>query len=288
MLTPEEKIKERFRKISPETRKAIKKLTLMNNAFMNLVLENNTDCAEEILRVILNKNDLVVKKVQTQRMFQGFDRSIYLDILAEDSKGVLYNIEIQRADEGANPRRARFHTGMIDVHSLKAGQDFNKLPEVYVIFITLNDVLKLNRAIYTIHKYIDGELTPFEDGSHLIYINCSAEDDGSEICKLIHDLRCKEAGEMYFPRLAARVKFLKEAEGGVINVEDYFGELQKKAIEKAVAKVEKKLQEAENKAQKDKENLVFTLINIGKLTLEEIAKCSGLSLEKVQMLANTL
>ena len=56
---------------------------------------------------------------------------------------------------------------MIDVHSLKAGQDFKELPEVYVIFITLNDVLGLNQTIYTIHKYIDGILKPFEDGSHV-------------------------------------------------------------------------------------------------------------------------
>ena len=109
------------KQISLETREGIQKLTLMNNAFMNLALENNNSCVEEILRVILGKSDLVVKKVQTQRMFQGFSRSIYLDVFAEDSKGVLYNIEIQQTDEGADPRRTRFHTGMIDIHSLKAG-----------------------------------------------------------------------------------------------------------------------------------------------------------------------
>ena len=146
------------KQISLETREGIQKLTLMNNAFMNLALENNNSCVEEILRVILGKSDLVVKKVQTQRMFQGFSRSIYLDVFAEDSKGVLYNIEIQQTDEGADPRRTRFHTGMIDMHSLKARQEFKELPEVYVIFITLNDVLGLNQTIYTIHKYIDGKL----------------------------------------------------------------------------------------------------------------------------------
>ena len=146
------------KQISLETREGIQKLTLMNNAFMNLALENNNSCVEEILRVILGKSDLVVKKVQTQRMFQGFSRSIYLDVFAEDSKGVLYNIEIQQTDEGVGPRRTRFHTGMIDIHSLKAGQEFKELPEVYVIFITLNDVLGLNQTIYTIHKYIDGKL----------------------------------------------------------------------------------------------------------------------------------
>jgi len=61
---------------------------------MNFVLEDNIQCVEEILRVIINKPDLKVKSARTQKMFQGFKRSIYLDIFAEDSKGVLYNIDI--------------------------------------------------------------------------------------------------------------------------------------------------------------------------------------------------
>ena len=146
-----------------------------------------------------------------------------------------------------------FHNGMIDVHSLKAGQDFHELPECYVIFVTLND------------------------GSHIIYINGSAKDDGTEIWKLIHDFRCTRADEMYFPRLAARVKFLKEDEEGITMVSNYFEAQQAKAI-----KAEQR------KAAKAKEDFVLNLISLGKLTLEEIAKCSGLTLKKVQMLANTL
>ena len=275
---PERKAKKRvIKKITLETREEIPKLTLMNNAFMNLALEDNIPCVEEMLQIILNKRDLVVKTARTQKMFQGFKRSIYLDIYAEDSKGVIYNIEIQQADEGADPRRARFHNGMIDVHSLKAGQDFHELPECYVIFVTLNDVLGLSRTIYTIHRYIDEELEPFNDGSHIIYINGSAKYDGTEIWKLIHDFRCARADEMYFPRLAARVKFLKEDEEGITMVSNYFEAQQAKAI-----KAEQR------KAAKAKEDFVLNLISLGKLTLEEIAKCSGLTLKKVQMLANTL
>ena len=259
------------RKISIETRREIAKLTLMNNAFMNLVLENNIPCVEEILHVILGKSDLVVNKAQTQRMFQGFSRSIYLDVFAEDSKGVLYNIEIQQADEGADFHRARFHAGMIDAHSLKAGQDFKELPEVYVIFITLNDVIGLNQTIYTIHKYIDGALRRFDDGSHIIYINASAEDDGTNIWKLIHDLRCTKADDMYLPRLSERVKFLKEDEAEMIKISTYFEDREAKAVEKA--------------EKKAKESLALKFLELGKLTLEEIAQCSGLTLERVQTLA---
>ena len=58
----------RKRKISPRERQELRKLTLMDDSFMNLVLKDNIPCAEEILRVILKKDDLVVKKVQTFRV----------------------------------------------------------------------------------------------------------------------------------------------------------------------------------------------------------------------------
>lgn len=105
------KIRRRIKIISMEMREQIKQLSLMNNAFMNLALEDNIPCVEEMLRVILSKPDLVVKTARTQKMFQGFRRSIYLDIYAEDSNGTRYNIEIQQSNEGADPRRARFHMG---------------------------------------------------------------------------------------------------------------------------------------------------------------------------------
>ena len=65
-------------------------------------------------------------------------------------------------------------------------------------------------------------------------------------------------------------------------VSNYFEELQAKAVKEAEEKATKKAQ------QQEKENLVLNLLTLGKLTLEEIAKCSGLTLKKVQMLANTL
>ena len=73
----ERKAKKRIiKRITLETREEIQKLTLMNNAFMNLALEDNIPCVEEMLQTILHKPDLVVKTARTQKMYQGFKRSI--------------------------------------------------------------------------------------------------------------------------------------------------------------------------------------------------------------------
>ena len=126
----ESKAKKRnVKKITVQTREEIGKLSLMNNAFMNLALEDNIPCVEEMLRVILSKPDLSVKTVRTQKMFQGFKRSIYLDVYAEDSKGVLYNIEIQQADEAL--------AGDLHGHMLAVEHD------AMLIIITVRRILKI-------------------------------------------------------------------------------------------------------------------------------------------------
>ena len=107
-------------KLSLEEWEQIQKLTLMDNDFMNVALEGNIPCVEEMLRVILGRDDLVVRKVQTQRFLKGFARSVYLDVYAEDGEGKLYNIEIQRDDEGADPRRPRFHGRNSSEHAARA------------------------------------------------------------------------------------------------------------------------------------------------------------------------
>ena len=168
---------------------------------------------------------------------------------------------------------------MIDAHSLKAGQDFSELPECYVIFITRNDVIGLGKSIYTVHKYIDDVMEPFNDGTHTIYVNCSAENDGSDVWKLIHDLQCRNAEDMYLPRLAERVGYLKgEGEGGEI-MSNYFDELIKRAEERAEKRGEKRGE------KRKAENFARSLLELGENTLEGIAKVTGLTLERVQKLA---
>ena len=280
-LAKRKKSSRKRHRLSLEDREQMQKLCLMDNDFMNIALDDNNACVEEMLRVILGKEDLKVTRVRTQSTIQGFSRSICLDIDADDSEGRRYDIEMQQASEGAEPRRARFHGAMMDSRALKAGQNFKDLPERYVIFVTRDDVLGLEQTLYMIHEYIDGSLQPFDDGAHIIYINGAAKDDGSALWKLIHDLQCAKASEMYFPCLAARVRFLKEDEEGKAKMASYFEAKMANYFEEQREKIAKK---AEKQAQ---ESFAVRLIRRGKDTLDEIADCTGLTLRRVKSLAKT-
>ena len=135
------------------------------------------EATEFLLRILLNCDDLSVKKVTTQKEKRNlFGRSVKLDILAEDLSGKLYNVEVQRANEGASPKRVRYNQAMLDSHMLKKNEDFNKLPETYIIFITENDYYGLGQPFYKIKKIVELATTdciylPFDDSCNIIYVN---------------------------------------------------------------------------------------------------------------------
>ncbi len=123
------------------------------------------------MRIILNKKGLSVQKVHVQydvKNLQG--RSVRLDIIAIDEHGRVYNIEIQRSDKGASIKRARYNSSLLDANVTEPGDDYEKLAETYVIFITENDVLKAGLPIYHIDRTVKETGIMFGDESHIIYV----------------------------------------------------------------------------------------------------------------------
>ena len=129
----------------------IQKLRLMDDDFFNKCMEGSTECVELILHSIMDRNDFKVISAQTQytiKTLQG--RSVRLDVMVVDDSGRQINIEIQREDKGVGSRRARYHSSILDANLLLAGENFEELPETYVIFITERDVLKKGLPLYRV------------------------------------------------------------------------------------------------------------------------------------------
>ena len=98
----------------------IKRFRLIDDTFFSACFDNNEEDVEYILRIILEKPNLRVLKVQTQKSVENmYGRSVRFDVFATDDSGKLYNIEVQRADAGAVPTRARYNSSMLDYHKLK-------------------------------------------------------------------------------------------------------------------------------------------------------------------------
>ena len=242
-------------------------LRLIDDDFMNACFDGFTDGAELLLRIILNKPDLRVKSVKTQRRMKNLiGRDICLDIDADDDAGKEYNIEVQRVDKGADRKRARYHSSILDAHLLQPGDDFSNLPETFVIFITENDVIGNGKPIYSIERRIDDTDELFDDGEHIIYVNGADKDASTELGKLMHDFFCTDPDDMHYRELADKVRYFKEDEKGVAVMCKVMEDMRKESKwEQIVASV-------------------LRWLAMG-LSYEQIAKGEGITLEQVHEIA---
>lgn len=188
----------------------------IDDNFMRCLLRENIPLAQYILRIIMQKQDLVILSLDTQADMKRLvgARSICLDAYGTDDSGKKYDIEIQRADTGAGVHRARYHSSVLDVENLNAGQEFEELPDTYTIFITENDIWGKGEPFYPIERVnlVTNEL--FDDGEHILYVNGAYRGD-DEIGKLMHDFSCADPDDMYNKELADQTRYYKETQEGV-------------------------------------------------------------------------
>lgn len=261
-----------------EIRQSIKSLCMINNKFMNLMLDDNIEAAQIMLRVILKDDTIRVIDVRIQNFIQNiYGHSAQLDILAQDKDGNFFNVEIQRSDEGAPTRRARYYSSILDTHFLQSGADYDELPDSYVIFITENDVLQQNRPIYNISRKIHEDNTDFADGSHIIYVNSQCRDD-TALGKLMQDLYCTDPAKLHYHEFNKRMEFLKCTKEGEEKLTDVF---EIYAEKRAKIAAEKAAKEATEKATLEN---AFNLLKKG-VAPETIADALNLPLEEVLKLA---
>ena len=158
--------------MKPEYLAEIERFRRMDDDFMSKCLENAPECIKLMLRIIIGKKDLKVVKSQTEypiKSLQG--RGVRFDVFARDSEGKEYDIELQRADKDAEPRRARYNSALMDANVLKSGDDFGKLRDTYIIFITENDVMKRGKDEYSYQRREDDTGECLGDGTHIIHVN---------------------------------------------------------------------------------------------------------------------
>lgn len=189
---------------------------LLDDDFMTKCFEGDPKYIQFVLRIVMEMPDLEVVDVQTQVFVENLiNRSVRLDVLATDRTGRKINVEIQRADKGAGRKRARYNSGMMDANLLQKGEDFDKLPETYVVFITEHDVMGKGLPVYQVERVIFPTGERFCDGAHILYVNGEYRDE-TPIGKLMHDFSCTSPQDMYFDELADRVRFFKECKEGVL------------------------------------------------------------------------
>ena len=252
--------------------KLIDGFRLIDDTFMNVVFQGNLKAVELILSIILAKQGIVVERLEVQKTMinpETGGKDIAFDIYARDNSGKRYDIEMQRSGGFlVLKKRGRYYSAALDHVMLKEGEDYRDMKDSYVIMFMEEDYLRGSRPIYAFERMDILTGKRFDDGNHIIYVNCAYEDSSTEIGRLVHDLLCREASEMYYDELKKSVAYYKHDERGRAEMckeveeyaKDYAKEYRKQAEEakENEAKMKQKFDDMIMNAVKKKRNLKMT------------------------------
>ncbi|MBQ7266270.1 MAG: PD-(D/E)XK nuclease family transposase [Firmicutes bacterium] len=210
-----------------KTEEIVKGLRPIDDTLFRKMFNGNIPLTQLVLRIFLDKPDLVVENVNTQfdlKKLMGA-RSLILDAYATDSEGKKYNIEAEKSENRAEPNRARYHLSALDVENSKTCTDFDQLPTTYILFITEKDIFGADKPIYHVERKIIETGEDFKDGEHIIYLNASYKDDSTNLGKLLHDFMCSDPKDMIIPEISKSANEWKNTKKGLSimckAVEDY-------------------------------------------------------------------
>ena len=187
----------------------IEHLRLMDDVLMVKCFEDNPECTELLLQLIIKKSSFRVDRVKA--MWQG--SSAGLDILATNNGGWSYKIRVFRDDTADRKQKKGTELFQSEFSAAQAGTDQN-IAGYYAVYIIEHGVAR--KPIDHGGILLDGwnEHGPWGFGTSAFYVNCDRK-NRSPLGQLMYDFSRTDPSYMNYPQLADRVRYFKENRQGV-------------------------------------------------------------------------
>jgi predicted transposase/invertase (TIGR01784 family) len=201
--------------LDKETYEKVKSLRVIDDALFRL-LASRKDVCQEILRNLLDDDNLEVIEVTPQEEMISLFRGVILDALCKLSDGQYCNIEMQKNDKENDIKRVRFHASLVTVNKTPKGSDFSKIPSVKVLYITTYDALGNNQTVTHVSRCqrVQDNYLPINDGEDIIFANTEIDDETKHSRLLRLFLKSESFYDELFPALSEAMKFYKDTERG--------------------------------------------------------------------------
>ena len=248
----------------------LNKLRPIDDTFMRMIFRDY-QCVELLMKIIFGEQ-FSLKRFETQEDHkQVVSRSVELDIVVYTHEGAVIGIEVEKSKDNASPLRARYHASVLDCDQSYPGEKWSHFPEMYVVFICEEDVLKTNELINHIQRYMINGMV-FQDKLHIIYLNASMQDE-TPLGKLMHDMLCNDPDDMYYEVLRKRVSYFKKQEGGKRTMCE--------ALEELITEAKKEGEDIGEKRGEIKKLMKILLKKFPNKNFEWIKDCSKTQLERI-------
>lgn len=258
------------------------RLGITNDFIFGKVMQDPKLCKGLLQRILPNLEIENIKYPELQKSIRlnADAKSVRLDVYVKDSKGTVYDMEMQVVETGELSKRARYYRGVLDLQELDRGKNYKKLNSCYVIFICPFDAFGRGRHIYTFENICreDHEIS-LDDGTTIIFLNAADRmDDVSPKLKAFLDyVAGKETEDV----------FVKELEKAVSQVKmnrkwrhEYMTLLMRDQ-----ENLERGIREGKKEGMKE---AALRMLAAEKYTVEEIAGIAGLAIDEVKRMRTEL
>ena len=148
------------------------------------------ETCKDMIEIIL---DIKIKSIhwkEGQKVIQNLPgkRGIRMDFYVEDIKGNIFNVEMQKKNEGNLPKRTRFYQALLDAPMLDRGErGFDNMNPTYIIVICCFDPFNRNSYRYTFqNRSLEYDDLLLGDETTKIFLNTKGENN-TQIPKVLVD-----------------------------------------------------------------------------------------------------
>ena len=250
-------------------------------------LINNPELCKELAELIIGKKISRIITVRNQKEIRPTPdgKGVRFDVFLEGEDEIC-DIEMQnQVDMDILPKRARYYQSVMDVDDLTKGATYQKLKKSYILFICKDSPFK-DKGL---HKFtfknlcVEDPTISLGDETEKIFLTPKGDagDMSPEMEALMTYVADNKTASDFTRRLDEAIEAIKNGEGWRIEY------MQLK--EKLDMNYDAGLEEGEKKGiEKTKRETALVMLQKGKLSNQDIAEYTGLTISDVEKLAKNL
>ena len=178
----------------------------------------NEEICREVLEAILGFEIESLEYIGRQEQLDASPeaKGVRLDVIVKDTRGFIYNVEMQATDTRELPRRSRYYHAMLALDQVQRGDSYAALKDTFVIFVCGFDLFGLGRRVYYFENVCrDVRDLPLGDGARTIFLAADAPgsaDDDARLGELLDYVATGEVTGDLSARIHAEVANVLDSE----------------------------------------------------------------------------
>lgn len=249
-------------------------LMFKDNFMFGAVMVNEEICRDFLEMAV----GFPIEKVEISReksmIYHPEYRGIRLDIIAKDENRTHYNVEMQVAKKSFLEKRARYYHSQMDMELLLTGEDYERLPAAYVIFICDFDPFGLKKYRYTLQNVCAETKRTVSDGRVTIFLSTCGENEKEVPENLVKFLKFVKA-DLPESTQDYRDDFIKKIQESMIKIKCSREMEEKFMLLEELLRDERAEGKAEGKTEGKSESVLFLLQDLGPVSDELRDKILG-------------